>query len=61
MAQVPDFYSVNEATKPAANRRYHNSGECAAGRDIKAAKEEKAGTNGYKLCEHCENYNKPKR
>jgi hypothetical protein len=56
MAKVPDFYSVNEAAKPAANRRYHNNSSCAPGRDIKAAKEDRPGNNGYKLCEHCANY-----
>jgi hypothetical protein len=60
MAKIPDFYSVNEPSKPAANRRYHNDDLCAPGRDIRAAKEDRSGTNGYKLCEHCEGYGKPK-
>jgi len=58
MAKEPDFYSVNEDKKPAANRRYHNNTLCAPGKDIKVEKENRPGTNGYKLCEHCEGYNR---
>jgi hypothetical protein len=58
MAKEPDFYSVNEDKKPVANRRYHNNTLCAAGKDIKVEKENRLGNNGYKLCQHCEGYNK---
>lgn len=58
MAKVPDFYSVNEDSKPVANRRYHNNDRCAPGKDIKVEKADRPGRNGYKLCEHCEGYNK---
>ena len=34
MAKVPDYCSINEASKPAANRVYHDNNECRAGRDI---------------------------
>jgi hypothetical protein len=53
MANVPAFYSVNEAQKPAANRVHHtNDTTCAPGRDI-PKHERKQGTGGYRLCEHC--------
>lgn len=52
MTLVQDFYSVNEAIKPATKRRYHNNSACAAGRDIPSW-ERKPGTNGYPLCEDC--------
>jgi hypothetical protein len=32
--KVDEFYSVNEVTKPAENRVYHNNSECHSGRDI---------------------------
>ena len=61
MARIPDFYSINETKLPVAARRYHNNDLCAPGRDIKAAGEDRPGNNGYKLCERCEDYGKPKR
>ena len=53
MANVPAFYSVNEAKKPPATQVHHiNDTVCAPGRDI-PKHERKAGTGGLRLCEHC--------
>ena len=52
MPRVSDFYSVNEAAKPAANRVHHNNSLCPSGRDIPAG-ERRLG-HPYRLCEHCE-------
>ena len=53
MARVPAFHSVNEPSKPAANRVHHNNDQCPSGRDIPRG-ERRDGTGGYRLCEHCE-------
>jgi hypothetical protein len=54
MANVSPFYSINEAKKPAVNRVHHtNDTKCAPGRDIPRS-ERRAGTGGYRLCDHCE-------
>jgi hypothetical protein len=53
MPIVATFYSINEASKPKEEQVHHNNSACAPGRDIKAAKEDKPGTNGYRLCEVC--------
>ncbi len=53
MKKVPDFYSVNEANKPAAKRRYHNNGDCGPGKEIPQA-DRRPGQNGYDLCEDCQ-------
>jgi len=55
MAKVPEFYSVNEINKPAANRVHHNNNSCPSGRDI-PAHERRNGTGGYRLCEDCKKY-----
>jgi hypothetical protein len=52
MPTVADFYSINEAAKPAANRVYHNNSACPPGRDI-PPNERRSGTNGYRLCKDC--------
>jgi hypothetical protein len=54
MAKVPAFYSINEASKPAANRVHHNDNTCPPGRDI-PQHERRAGTGGYRLCLDCQN------
>jgi hypothetical protein len=56
MPQVADFYSINEANKPAANRVYHNNSACPPGRDI-PANERRKGTGNYRLCQDCQNLN----
>jgi hypothetical protein len=50
--RVPDFYSINEAKKPANQRVYHNADACPSGRDI-PAHERRAGTGGYRHCDNC--------
>jgi hypothetical protein len=55
------FYSVNEAAKPAVHRVHHNNSACPPGRDIKAAKEDRPGTGGYRLCYDCDQLNKQGR
>ncbi len=57
MAKVADFYSVNEANKPAGNRVYHNNSTCPPGRDI-PQHERRTGTNGYRLCQDCSERNR---
>jgi hypothetical protein len=49
MPKVADFYSINEALKPALDRVYHNNSACAPGRDI-PQHERRSGTNNYRLC-----------
>ena len=34
MAQVPNFYSINEDKKPVHNRVYHDKDTCPTGREI---------------------------
>jgi hypothetical protein len=58
MPKVAEFYSVNETAKPAASRVHHNNSACPPGRDIKAAKEDRPGTGGYRLCLDCDERNK---
>ncbi len=57
--RVPDFYSINEARKPAPKRAYHNNDACILGRDI-PQNDKRNGTGGYRLCDDCEKLNKPK-
>jgi len=52
MSKVSDFYSINEAKKPANERVYHNNSECRPAHDIPPS-ERRNGTNGYRLCDHC--------
>ena len=56
--RVPDFYSINEARKPAPKRSYHNNDACVPGPAIKQ-NEKRNGTGGYRLCDDCEKLNKP--
>lgn len=60
MPRVPDFYSINEVTKPQQNRVYHNNSACAPGRDI-PMNERRPGTMGYRLCEDCDRLNRQGR
>ena len=57
MPKVPDFYSINETSKPADKRVYHNNSACPPGRDI-PKHERKDGTNGYRLCNDCNEKNR---
>ena len=54
MPNIPAFYSSNETRKPASERVHHNNDTCSVARDIKAAKTDRSGTNGYPLCRNCE-------
>ena len=56
MGKVPDFYSINETSKPADKRVYHNTDSCPPGRDI-PANERRYGTNNYRLCKDCNERN----
>jgi hypothetical protein len=60
MPSIAPFNSVNEAIKPVAQRVYHNNGACPSGRDI-PRREQRTGTAGYTLCDHCKNLNKQGR
>jgi hypothetical protein len=53
MAKVADYYSVNEASKPAVNRVYHDNDQCKAGRDI-PKNERRPGRGGYRHCVDCD-------
>ncbi len=57
MPKVLEFYSVNEAKKPAANRRYHNNSACPPGRDI-PLNERRPGAGDSSLCEDCARLNR---
>jgi hypothetical protein len=56
MPKVPEFHSINEVKKPAANRVHHNNSACPPGRDI-PANERRAGGGGYRLCDDCQKLN----
>jgi hypothetical protein len=60
MPEALDFYSINEAQKPEANRVYHNNSACAPGRDI-PVNERRLGTGGYRLCKDCTERNNQER
>ena len=49
---MADYYSINEASKPADKRVYHNNENCRVGRDIPES-ERRDGKNGYRLCKDC--------
>jgi hypothetical protein len=60
MPSTPDFYSINEAKKPQANRVHHNNSACPPGRDI-PQNERQSGTGGYRLCDDCGRLNRDGR
>lgn len=53
---INPFNSVNEVKKPVDSRVYHNNNKCPSGYDI-PKKERRAGTAGYRLCQHCKDLN----
>lgn len=53
MAKDPDYYSVNESSKPADKQVYHDNLQCRAGRDI-PQNERRSGTGGYRHCKDCD-------
>ena len=60
MSQVPAFHSVNEVNKLASARVHHDNNLCAPGRDIPSW-ERRAGTNNYRLCDNCAEYDRAGR
>ncbi len=60
MPDTPAFYSINETTKPLAERVYHNNSACPPGRDI-LHDEHRLGTGDYRLCAVCDKRNKEGR
>ena len=60
MPTTANFYSINEARKPASDRVYHNNSACRLGQDIPQS-ERRNGTNGYRLCDHCNTLNNQHR
>ena len=57
---MPEYYSINEAKKPAAHRVFHNNNVCVPAKDIPAA-ERRPGRNGYRLCDDCQKWNNQSR
>jgi hypothetical protein len=49
---VQAFYSINERTKPPADRVYHNNNACVLGQEIRPT-ERLPGTHEYRQCEEC--------
>lgn len=63
MPPVAAFYSINEASKPPANRVHHNNSACPPGRDI-PTHERMSGPGpglGYRLCDDCDRLNRDGR
>ena len=60
MPKVTQFYSVNEAAKPANKRVHHDNGACRPGQDI-PSNERRPGNGGYRLCEVCEDLDRKGR
>ena len=56
MPEIPEFFALNEITKPREKRVYHNNSGCPAGKGIRV-KERRAGTCGYRICEDCKERN----
>ncbi len=57
MPSTSAFFSINEITKPADKRVYHDNSACPPGRDI-PAHERRPGMGGYRLSHDCEERNK---
>ena len=56
MPYTREFYSVNEASKPAEKRVHHNNSLCPAGRDI--PQHERRYGSPYRLCKDCAELNR---
>ena len=54
---MANYYSINEADKRPAERRYHNNDSCGPGGEI-PSRNRRAGNPGYKLCGQCERMNR---
>lgn len=60
MTKVSAFHSVNEKNKDPTKRVHHDNNLCAPGRDIPSW-ERQAGSNGYRLCDVCAEYDRTGR
>ena len=60
MPKTAQFYSINEAAKPANKRVHHDNSACPPGRDI-PQNERRQGTGGYRLCDDCAELNRQGR
>ncbi len=62
MPYAPDFYSINEAKKPVANRVHHNNSGCGPGGEIPKDEQRLGkgpiGETPYRVCDDCEKKNK---
>jgi len=62
MPHAPEFYSINEAKKPVANRVYHDDSACGPGREIPQHERRPgrgpSGEAAYRLCEDCQEEHK---
>ncbi len=54
---MSSYYSINEADKPPAERRYHDNEDCPPGGEI-PARNRRPGSNGYRLCGQCKRMNR---
>jgi len=54
---MSSYYSINEADKPASERRYHDNENCPPGGEI-PARNRRSGSNGYRLCGQCQRMNR---
>ena len=57
MPPVAASNSINEVSKPSANRVHHNNSACPPGRDI-PMHERRPGTGNYRLCDDCDKLNR---
>lgn len=58
MPNTAAFYSVNEGDKPETKRVHHTNSTCPDAVEIKAAKADKPGSGGYRLCAECRDRNR---
>jgi hypothetical protein len=56
MPSCTPFHSVNEVDKLPEKRVHHNNSACAPGRDI-PEKERIYTTDGYRVCQVCQQHN----
>jgi len=61
MPYTREFYSVNEAKKPAAHRVHHNNSNCGPGKEIPFSDKlygKGPPNDPYRLCDDCKAINK---
>jgi hypothetical protein len=54
VAKLQEYYSANEASKPASKRVYHNNDQCRAGREIPQSERRYGKPGGFRHCEDCD-------